>query len=131
MLEITIITIGKRLASPFEELGREYTKRLGEKPRLVWSWQKDEKGLFEAARSHPHPIFLEERGKQIDSKSFAKELESLGRIAFVIGPAEGFSREVKGWSLSALTFPHQFVICLLLEQIYRAKTIIEGHPYHK
>ena len=67
----------------------------------------------------------------MDSKGFAKELESLGRIAFVIGPAEGFSREVSGWSLSPLTFPHQLAICLLLEQIYRAKTIIEGHPYHK
>lgn len=131
MLEIVIITIGKRLHSPFKELSHEYIKRLGEKPRLIWNWQRDEKGLFEAAKNHPHPIFLEEKGKKMDSKGFAKELEKLSHIAFVIGPAEGFSQPVEGWSLSALTFPHQLAICLLLEQIYRAKTLIEGHPYHK
>lgn len=133
MLKVTVITIGKKLNAPFEALALEYTKRLGEKPRIELDWQKDEKGLFAAAHRHKEPIFLEEGGRSFDSLGFAKALEKRPDITFVIGPAEGFSKPITGerWSLSPLTFPHQFTICVLLEQVYRAKTILENHPYHK
>ena len=133
MLRVTIITIGKKLNAPFEALGNEYNKRLGEKPRIELSWQRNENGLFEAASRHKDPIFLAEKGRSLDSIGFAKALEERPDITFVIGPAEGFSRPISAecWSLSPLTFPHQFAICVLLEQVYRAKTILENHPYHK
>lgn len=87
-----------------------------------------------------HLILLDERGKQDDSVSFAKWMEqtlSQGhkRLIFLIGGAYGFSeavyRRANGQrSLSKMTFSHQMVRLIMLEQVYRAMTILRGEPYH-
>jgi len=83
---------------------------------------------------------LDERGKEFRTAEFAGWLEKLSmipgkRIVFVTGGPWGFSEEVIGLadfrlSLSKMTFPHQLVRLLFLEQLYRAFTIINREPYH-
>jgi len=83
-----------------------------------------------------YAIALSEDGEQIDSISFAKKLEKIPDVTFIIGGAFGLSKEVKErvdmlLSLSKMTFPHELALLVLVEQIYRAERILEGHPYHK
>ena len=74
----------------------------------------------------------------LSSIQFANYLKDLGnqRIAFIIGGAEGIDPEIKTsahlqLSLSPMTFPHELVLLLLIEQLYRATTIIQAGPYHR
>jgi 23S rRNA (pseudouridine1915-N3)-methyltransferase len=84
-------------------------------------------------------ILLDPRGKKLDSIDFAQSLSRAmenNKITFVIGGAFGVSDRVKSranfaLSLSDLTFSHMLARIILLEQLYRAKSIIAGHPYHK
>lgn len=84
---------------------------------------------------------LDENGSQFTSKDFAKFIstcqnKSTNELCFVIGGAAGLSDNIKQQakikiSLGAMTYPHLMVRCMLVEQIYRAYTIIENHPYHR
>ena len=82
------------------------------------------------------PFYLLDRdGKELSSEEFAEVLSGLSRIDFVIGGAFGVSDELKAsaslrLSLSRLTFTHELSRLILLEQLYRAMTIIEGRKYH-
>jgi 23S rRNA (pseudouridine1915-N3)-methyltransferase len=86
-------------------------------------------------------IALDERGKSMESSAFARRLgqwrdEQAANIVFVIGGADGLSPELRGKAdmtiaFGAATWPHQMVRVMLLEQIYRAATILAGHPYHR
>jgi len=83
-------------------------------------------------------VVLSEEGRPFDSLAFARWLDENGsdRVAFAIGGAEGFPAAFKAraslqFSLSAMTFPHELARLLLVEQIYRALTILQGGPYHK
>lgn len=85
-------------------------------------------------------VLLDDKGREYTSVEWARELERLGvgstrRLVCVIGGAYGFSREVYEranalLSLSRLTFSHQLVRVVFLEQVYRAMTILRGEPYH-
>ncbi|ATX80810.1 23S rRNA (pseudouridine1915-N3)-methyltransferase [Mariprofundus aestuarium] len=84
-------------------------------------------------------VLFDERGSLNSSKQWAGFLSTLSGDAqqdFVIGGADGISDEVRRaagacWSLSKLTLPHQLVRAVVLEQLYRGFTIIQGHPYHR
>jgi 23S rRNA (pseudouridine1915-N3)-methyltransferase len=86
-------------------------------------------------------IALDERGKAIDSAGFARQLgrwrdESIASVVFVIGGADGLSPELRRtiktvFAFGTMTWPHQLVRIMLMEQIYRAATILAGHPYHR
>ena len=86
-------------------------------------------------------VALDERGRSIDSDAFARQLgrwRDDGRPAasFVIGGADGLDADFVGsadlvLSFSPLTWPHQLVRIMLAEQLYRATTILSGHPYHR
>lgn len=90
--------------------------------------------------SEDYVILLDERGKELRTVEFSAWIEKIfmlpkKRIIFVIGGPWGFSDEVYGradfkMSLSKMTFPHELVRLLFLEQLYRAFTIIKGEPYH-
>lgn len=91
-------------------------------------------------RSSSFSICLDERGKSYDSIKFAQKIsmiaESQSQVDIIIGGAFGVADAVKKTahllvSLSPMTFPHQIAKLLFIEQIYRAQTIIQGHPYHK
>lgn len=84
-------------------------------------------------------ILFDEHGAMLGSTAWADHLERLpgnAQLDFVIGGADGVADEVRRqagacWSLSRLTLPHQLVRAIVLEQLYRAFTIIQGHPYHR
>jgi len=86
-------------------------------------------------------IALDSRGTQLSSEAFAKLIAAScengqSDIAFVIGGAEGLAKPLlaradKVLSLGAMTWPHLLVRTLLAEQLYRAQTILSGHPYHR
>lgn len=85
-------------------------------------------------------VALDERGVQLTSSELADRLRNWrmsGRdLAFVIGGADGLDAQMKAdsallWSLSPLTLPHGLVRIVLAEQLYRAATLVQGHPYHR
>lgn len=96
--------------------------------------------IMQSIDSDDFVILLDERGKEFRTVEFAGYLEKLfmnhgKRIVFVIGGPWGFSPELYeranfSLSLSKMTFPHQLVRLLFLEQLYRAFTVIKGEPYH-
>ena len=97
--------------------------------------------LLSATKDADFRIVLDERGKSLDSRGFAKALLAArdggsACATFLIGGADGHGAAVKSdarltLSLSALTLPHGLARVLLAEQIYRAVTIATGHPYHR
>ncbi len=100
--------------------------------------KKEAESIDLALRKNEKLIALTEEGEFISSIAFASRLQSLGsqKIAFVIGGANGLAPEIKAsahWnlSLSALTFPHEIALLLLIEQLYRAQTILKKSPYHR
>ena len=83
-------------------------------------------------------VLLTEEGRTLDSLSFAEQLGDWAseRVALVIGGADGHSPALRQeadalLSLSALTFPHELARLVLMEQLYRASTILQGGPYHR
>jgi 23S rRNA (pseudouridine1915-N3)-methyltransferase len=86
-------------------------------------------------------VALDERGDNVDSPAFARHLgrwrdDSVANTIFVIGGADGLSPDLRRKSklrvaFGSATWPHQMVRVMLLEQIYRAATILAGHPYHR
>lgn len=106
--------------------------------------QKQGEALLSAINKLPNNtalIALDEHGKQMDSIAFAKDIEAIGlagqsNLCFIIGGAFGLSDEVKAMAAKTLSFghmvwPHKMVSVMLLEQLYRAQQILNGHPYHK
>jgi len=138
-------TIGKP-ALPFTRLGiEEYSKRLSRiSPTIhhlrVPNASEESRILLEKSEGM-YRVALDERGDHITTEALAQklskwELSGTKSIAFLIGGANGHSEELRTqcdwvWSLSKLTLQHEFAFLLLLEQIYRADSILRGHPYHR
>lgn len=103
--------------------------------------QKEGKELLSHLAKNDYVILLDERGKEMNSLAFSTFLQntietfSAQKLCFVIGGAYGFSEEVyqraqQKLSLSKMTFSHQLIRLVLLEQLYRAFTILKGEQYH-
>ena len=100
--------------------------------------QKEAEAIQTKLKKNETLIALTEEGNSLASIPFAKYLKAFGsqRLAFVIGGANGIAPEIKDvahllLSLSPMTFPHEIARLLLVEQLYRATTIIQGGPYHR
>jgi 23S rRNA (pseudouridine1915-N3)-methyltransferase len=101
---------------------------------------KEASKILQSVNEDDYIILLDERGKELRTLEFSSALEKTffmpkKRIVFVIGGPWGFSQSVYDradykMSLSKMTYPHQLVRLLFLEQLYRAFTIIKGEPYH-
>jgi 23S rRNA (pseudouridine1915-N3)-methyltransferase len=153
-MKITIISMGKFENSPFRAVFETYVKRIKWKIELRELELKNAQNLSsqelksrEAAlilkdlKSQSKLIVLDENGKEYKSREFAKMLANFAvqgdsNITFVIGGSDGLAEEILQKSvikisLGLMTFPHLMVRAILIEQIYRAQTIIEGHPYHR
>lgn len=152
---IKIIAVGKIKEKPAQALIEEYMKRLVsihkvEIIQLNKSKHKDTDVLkiiedesdriIEKIQPQDFVVLLDLAGKNIQSEALSQTIEQTlnqgQTLVFVIGGSHGVSSKVKSraqflWQLSALTFPHQLVRILLLEQIYRAFMILKAHPYHK
>ena len=136
-----IIAVGKVRKRWVQEGVELYLKRL---PGLVITELRDStrdneaEAIRQTLRPDELPVLLMEQGVTMTSVDFAGRLRDLGseRLAFVIGGADGFTDAFKSsvlWqlSLSPLTFPHELARLLLLEQLYRAQSILKGSPYHR
>ena len=138
---IRILAVGKVRKGWVQEGVALYRKRL---PGLVITELKDStmakeaEAIRSALQLDERLVVLTEEGSSFDSLSFAERLRDSGsdRLAFVIGGATGLDPQLKAtasWrlSLSPLTFPHELARLLLLEQLYRASSILLGGPYHR
>jgi 23S rRNA (pseudouridine1915-N3)-methyltransferase len=151
-MRLLILAIGRARSSVEGSLYEHYAGRitwplelreLEEKRPLAANELKLREGelLLGALPPRAFAIVLDQRGKQLDSRAFALELDRLrqrgtSEVAFVIGGADGVSDEVRSraglvLSLGAATWPHLLVRAMLAEQIYRAQQILSGHPYHR
>lgn len=159
-MKITLLTVGKIKESYLEAGIREYQKRLSRYCRLEIFEVADEKTpdgasanqerqirekegkrLLNRMEPDSFVITLEIQGEQLSSPEFARKLEDLAvrgtnHIILAIGGSLGLSDEVIRradfhLSFSRMTFPHQLMRMLLLEQLYRSFRIISGEPYHK
>ena len=152
MKTIHLIAIGKMKYLPLCNFESEYTKRLSQFEFHIHELKskKDDTDLegkdlltkYQTLnKKNTGPlILLSEKGKQYSSLKFSKQLfawfNSSPKIFFMISGAAGFSKEVEQKakfliSLSSMTFPHQICRLLFIEQVYRAQSIIQKHPYSK
>lgn len=159
-MKITLITVGKIKEKYLKDAIAEYSKRLSKYCKLEIIEVADEKTPDQASenveqqirkkegerilryvKEDAYVITLEIGGTMLDSVAFAKKIETLGvqgksYIIFIIGGSIGLGEDVLkrsdyGLSFSKMTFPHQLMRVILLEQVYRSYRIIEGAPYHK
>lgn len=159
-MNIKIITVGKLKEKYLKEAVIEYMKRLtayakveiielvDEKETENSSLKdielikiKEGKRILDKIKERDYLILLDVEGKQISSEDLANKLEDLSlqgksNLTFIIGGSNGVSEEIKNksdfkLSFSKMTFPHQLMRVILLEQIYRGFKINKGEPYHK
>ena len=139
-MKITLITVGKIKEKYLKDAIAEYSKRLSRYCKLEIAEVADEKTPDQAGETVEENIRNKE-GVMLGSEEFARKVEQLGvqgnsSIGFVIGGSIGLGKEVRkradyALSFSKMTFPHQLMRVILLEQVYRAYRIINGEPYHK
>ena len=159
-MKITVITVGKLKEKYLKDAVAEYAKRLDKYCRLeilevpdektpdqasetVCQKIKDKEGerILKHINEDMYVITLEIQGKMLTSEELASRMEQLGiqgksSLAFVIGGSLGLGEKVLArsdfaLSFSRMTFPHQLMRVILLEQIYRSYRITNGEPYHK
>lgn len=138
MLHIQIVQVGKTKDLYFKEAEQEYVKRLGRYGKLIVDTVDDDDKILGRIQKDSYKIALVIEGKQFSSEEFAEKLQDIqrtGHVTFIIGGPHGLPKEVikesdLSLSFSKMTFTHQMIRVILLEQIYRACTIIEGKKYH-
>lgn len=159
-MNIKIISVGKIKEKYLKSAIKEYSKRLSRYCKLSHIEVSDEKapenlsqaemeavkdkegeGILKSIKDGTYIIALDIQGKMISSEEFAAKLDKLAiqgksNIAFIIGGSLGLSKEVLKkadlkMSFSPMTFPHQLMKVVLLEQVYRGFRINRGEPYHK
>ncbi|HHU16623.1 MAG: 23S rRNA (pseudouridine(1915)-N(3))-methyltransferase RlmH [Anaerovoracaceae bacterium] len=158
-MNITIICIGKLKERYWTEAVEEYSKRLSKYCTLLINELKEKlrdnpskaeeiavkeaegKSILKQIKPEAYVIALEIKGQELTSEKMAKKISNLAlegksEIIFIIGGSLGLSEEVLKradfrLSFSKMTFPHQMMRVILLEQIYRSFKIIKNEPYHK
>jgi 23S rRNA (pseudouridine1915-N3)-methyltransferase len=144
-MKIKVAWIGKTKEPAIQSLTDEYLKRIARYADVEGVRLRDEESLVEkyvrpAGGGKAVLVLLDSRGKQYSSEEFAGFLSDHQDrnplpLVFAIGPADGFHESTvkSAWqvvSLGKMTLPHELARTVLLEQIYRAFTIMKGHPYH-
>ena len=155
-MRIGLILVGKTVNRHFVELIDDYAERvkhyigfditvipeLKNTKSLSPEQQKQQEGemILKQFQAGDYVVLLDEHGKELRSVEFSKYMEQKmqtvsKRLVFVIGGPYGFSQDVYGranekLSLSKMTFSHQMVRLIFVEQLYRAMTIMRGEPYH-
>lgn len=155
-MKITLLTIGKTDAGYFIEAVNEYQKRLEHyipfeiqiipdiknTKSLTAEQQKEKEGelILKSLQSGDYLVLLDDKGKEYTSIQFASYIEKkkhtvAKRLVFAIGGPYGFSEAVytksnEKLTLSRMTFSHQMVRLIFVEQLYRAMTILNNEPYH-
>ena len=159
-MKITIITVGKIKEKYLKDAIAEYSKRLSKYCKLEIVEVADEKTpdnasetvenqirakegerILKYVKDDAYVVTLEIKGRQVTSEELTDKIDTLGiqgtsHITFIIGGSIGLGEQVLArsdyaLSFSKMTFPHQLMRVILLEQIYRSYRIIHGEPYHK
>ena len=159
-MKITVITVGKIKEKYLRDAIAEYSKRLSKYCKLEILEVSDEKTpdhasetveegirqkegerILKLLKEDAYVVTLEIGGRMLDSVEFSKKIETLGiqgrsYICFIIGGSLGLGQKVRErsdykLSFSKMTFPHQLMRVILLEQIYRSYRIMSNEPYHK
>ena len=156
MIKLEIVAVGKSKDSWTEDAVAHYEKLLSKYAKIKWTIvsspakstslspaeiKRLESGKLKSILSESYLVALADSGKKFDSLAFAKNIEKLSvrsrsEIKIVIGGPYGLDESIlkkanEVWSLSGLTFSHQIVRIVLLEQLFRAFSILHGRDYHK
>ena len=159
-MRVLIAAVGRLKQGPERELAERYRKRATDVGRMI-GWQtcdiieirdsraeNPERRMLEESIAIANvvpdraiTVILDDRGEGLSSAALADRLQdwrAAGRPAaiFIVGGADGVAASLRekadlALSFGALTWPHQLVRVMLLEQLYRAATILSGHPYHR
>lgn len=128
----------KRMPRRWQFKVREFSQAQGDSSELIMAKEADV--LLGAIPEKAHVIALDNLGVAWSTEQVSKQLESwqeLGKsLVFLIGGADGLHPRVRSranqmWSLSNLTYPHPLVRVVLVEQLYRAQSLLDNHPYHR
>lgn len=155
-MRVRLIAVGTRMPDWIEAGFADYARRLprelklelveipvaprGKNADLARLREAEGEKLLKAAGKDSTIIALDERGETLDTTAWAKALQAWMRdgrdVSLLIGGPDGHAPAVLAaaqarWSLSRLTFPHALVRVLIAEQLYRAHSLLSGHPYHR
>lgn len=133
MPRLHVVAVSARLPGWAEEACAEYLKRMPRGYQVERTLTKPER-LRSVLQKSSRLIALDEHGEDLTTQGFASLLKT--QSTFVIGGPDGLEESVKKDAalllrLSSLTLPHALAQVVLLEQIYRAATLLTGHPYHR
>lgn len=144
-MKLTVAWIGKTKSLAIQSLADDYLKRLRQYAETEGASLKDEAALLKFSGrdrrgTRKRLVLLDSRGKHFTSEEFARFLAEHRDgnplpLVFAVGPADGFSPVTlqqgdQALSLGKMTLAHELARVVLLEQLYRAFTILHGHPYH-
>ena len=154
-MRVSLIAVGQRMPAWIQQGFGEYAQRLqarlplnlvevpaakrgsGDVARAI---EEEGRRLLAPIKPDHYVVALDERGRTRSSIELSqwlgKRLQDGRELAFLVGGADGFAPQVlaradERWSLSALTLPHALVRVVFAEQLYRAVTLLDGHPYHR
>lgn len=145
-MKLKIAWVGKTKEPSIRALTEEYLERLARYVPTESHEFASEEALVKSAerasgRTRPTLVLLDQRGRQFTSEQFAELLRDQQdrgsqQLLFAIGPADGFTDQGRHaadliLSFGKMTLSHELARVVLLEQLYRAFTILKGHPYHK
>jgi len=155
-MKIRLLAVGQKMPKWVQQTFSDYNNRLSKTQQLELleiapvhrsktmnvdkAKQMEGEAIIAALKPQEKMIVLDENGKAISTKYLAQSIKNWQMdavdLAIIIGGADGISDAVKQkadnlWSLSQLTFPHPLVRVILMEQIYRAYSLIANHPYHR
>ncbi len=146
-MKIAILSVGKEKDEVSDDLIRHFEIRLLRYLPLEWVYvahdvtkEKEGDKILSLLKKEDYVVLLDEKGRDIKSEALAELIEnrmvdSVRRMVFIIGGSYGVSEKIVErsnyvWKLSSLVFPHMLVRVIVLEQLYRALTIIKGEKYH-
>lgn len=147
-MKVKIISVGKVKDKALTQLIDNYAKQLKSIEMIeipdeasITGMEKEGQKILDKITKDSYVIALAIEGKMMDSEGFAATIDHVlttfgAHITFIIGGSFGLSQNVKDranllLSFSQMTFPHQLMKLILIEQIYRAQAILNNHPYHK
>ena len=141
MLNITVLCVGTLKEQYLRDAVKEYSKRIGGYARLSITETQNDRELIPKLPKRAYKIALCVEGKQLSSEELSEKMRDTAvngysDVVFVIGDSDGMGEDVKAacdfrLSFSNMTFPHQLMRVILLEQIYRALSIANNGKYHK
>lgn len=155
-MHLTVLAVGTRPPGWVREAFDDYARRLqsrlpvrlteiapgrrGKGLSTARAMEEEGQRLLGALKPADHLVMLDEHGRERTSVELSRwlgeRLQARSGLAFAIGGPDGFGAEVRAraqesFALSRLTLPHALVRVVLIEQLYRAVTLLDGHPYHR